>query len=81
MFHMFDHHEIVNQIGLLLKYQDQSANLIDPWTQRTSRCSHRLSARVRGDGEGAGCHGEADGQGQGGRGAERVAGVSLSEVS
>ena len=30
MFHMFDHHEIVNQIGLLLKYQDQSANLIDP---------------------------------------------------
>ena len=40
----------------------------------------RLSARVRGDGEGAGGHGEADDQGQGGRGAERLAGIALPEV-
>ena len=41
----------------------------------------RVPARVRGDGEGAGGHGEADDQGQGGRGAERVAGFVLPEVS
>ena len=41
----------------------------------------RLPARVRGDGEGAGGHGAADDQGQGGRGAERVAGFVLPEVS
>ena len=65
----------------VVEVQPSVMELMDLRTQQTSRCSHRLSARVRGDGEGAGGHGEADDQGQGGRGAERVSGVSLPEVS